>query len=147
MAVVLGAVGLSISWVPFLGLVAIPTAVIGLLLSGVGLLLALTRKVNGYGLSILGGALCVVAGIVAIGSTSMAEAAVNSVLETAISSVVETATESALQAVVDGASDVAVDAAVDQIVDRLDAALATIVEAAMTAIDTAAAVCEAADAP
>ncbi len=55
-AVVMGSVGLMVSWVPFLGLIAVPVGAIGVVLAGVGLVMALTRKVNGLGLSIPGGA-------------------------------------------------------------------------------------------
>ena len=136
-AVVMGSVGLMVSWVPFLGLIALPVGAIGVVLAGVGLVMALTRKVNGLGLSILGGALCVVAAIIAIGSTSMGVAAVETALKEAVGTAVETVTSSALEVATGAVVEKAVDVALGALLERVDGALATVVDTAVKAIDAA----------
>jgi hypothetical protein len=74
-AIVIGVVALLIGWVPFLGLFAIPAAVIGFILAGVGVLVALLKKGKGAGLPIVGALICIAALILPILSTGSASAA------------------------------------------------------------------------
>jgi hypothetical protein len=60
-AIVVGVVALLIGWVPFLGLFAIPAAIIGFLLAAAGLIVALLKKGKGAGLPIVGLLICVAA--------------------------------------------------------------------------------------
>ena len=74
-ATVIGVLALLFGWVPFLGLLAIPVAVIGGALAALGLVIALVKGFRGAGMPLLGGAICVVAVIlplVSTGSTSVA---------------------------------------------------------------------------
>jgi hypothetical protein len=60
-ATVVGVLALLVGWFPFLGLLAIPVAVIGLLLGGVGVLFALYKEFKGIGMPLLGGSICIAA--------------------------------------------------------------------------------------
>lgn len=60
-AVVVGVLALLVGWIPLLGLFAIPAAVIGLVLAGVGVLFALLKRRGGAGMPLLGCAICVAA--------------------------------------------------------------------------------------
>jgi len=53
-ALVIGVLSLLVGWVPYLGLVALPVAVIGLLLAGI----ALVKGGRGFGMPVLGGIIC-----------------------------------------------------------------------------------------
>ena len=66
---VIGVIALLIGWVPFLGLFAIPGAVIGLILAIIGGIVALAKRGKGIGLPILGGVICVGALILPIAVT------------------------------------------------------------------------------
>jgi hypothetical protein len=66
---VIGVIALLIGWVPFLGLFAIPGAVIGLILALIGGITAIAKKGKGIGLPILGGVICLCAFILPIAST------------------------------------------------------------------------------
>jgi hypothetical protein len=74
-ATVIGVFALLFGWVPFLGLLAIPVAVIGGALAALGLVIALFKGFRGAGLPLLGGTICIAAVIlplVSTGSTSVA---------------------------------------------------------------------------
>ena len=73
---VIGVIALLIGWVPFLGLFAIPGAVIGLILAIVGGIVAIAKKGKGIGLPILGGVICTCALILPILATGGASAAI-----------------------------------------------------------------------
>lgn len=68
-AVVVGVLALLVGWVPFLGLLAMPTAFIGLLLAGVGFVVAVFRGCKGIGMPVLGGGICLVAMVIPVLST------------------------------------------------------------------------------
>lgn len=57
-SIVIGVLSLLVGWIPFVGLLAVPTAVIGLVLGGVGVLFGLLKSGNGIGMPLLGGAIC-----------------------------------------------------------------------------------------
>lgn len=59
-AIVVGISALLFGWVPYLGLLAIPVAVLGVFLAGMGLLIAMMRKFKGAGLPLLGGVLSLI---------------------------------------------------------------------------------------
>ncbi|HNU50207.1 MAG TPA: hypothetical protein PKJ98_04730 [Verrucomicrobiota bacterium] len=68
-AIVVGVLSLLVGWVPFLGLLAMPTAFIGLLIAGVGFLIALCKRGKGVGMPVLGGLICLAALMVPVLST------------------------------------------------------------------------------
>jgi hypothetical protein len=76
-SVVVGVLALLVGWIPFLGLLAIPAAIIGILLSGIGVVLALVKRGKGIGLPLLGGMICIAALLLPILSTGGASAAVS----------------------------------------------------------------------
>jgi hypothetical protein len=73
---VIGVIALLIGWVPFLGLLAMPGAVIGLILAVVGGIVAIAKKGKGIGLPILGGVICACAVVLPILSTGGVSAAI-----------------------------------------------------------------------
>lgn len=75
-AIVIGVLAMLVGWVPFLGLLAIPIAAIGLLLAIAGLIIALVKRLQGIGMPILGGAICVVAVVLPLLSTGGASVAI-----------------------------------------------------------------------
>jgi hypothetical protein len=79
-ATVIGVIALLIGWVPFLGLLALPGAIIGLILGIVGVIIAVTKKGKGIGLPIVGCVICLVALIVPILSTGGTSAAFSKAL-------------------------------------------------------------------
>ncbi len=66
-----------VGWIPFLGLVGVPTAIIGLVLAGVGFLIGLLKGATGIGMPLLGSGICLAALIVAILATGGTSAAMN----------------------------------------------------------------------
>lgn len=79
-AIVLGVIGLLVSWIPFVGLLAIPVAGIGLFLAVTGLVLAAVKRFRGWAMPVLGGVICGLAIAVAVGSTTTTSAAISSAL-------------------------------------------------------------------
>jgi hypothetical protein len=53
-AVILGSLAFLICWIPLLGLLGVPLAAVGLLLGGIGVIVALTRRGAGVGFAIAG---------------------------------------------------------------------------------------------
>jgi hypothetical protein len=82
-AIVLGVIGLLISWIPFLGLVAIPIAAIGGLLGLIGLVLAAVKKFKGWSMPLLGCLICTGTIVVSLTSTGATSAAIGEVVEEA----------------------------------------------------------------
>ena len=74
-SLVCGALALLGGWVPFLGLLAIPIALVGGLFAGLGLIIALFKGFRGASMPLLGGAICVVATILPLFSTGYATVA------------------------------------------------------------------------
>ena len=68
-SVVCGALALIGGWVPVLGLLVIPVAIVGGLFAGLGLIIALFKGFRGAGMPILGGAICFVAAILPVVAT------------------------------------------------------------------------------
>ncbi len=91
-AIVVGIMALLFGWVPFLGLFAIPVAVLGLVLAGIGLLLAVMRKFKGAGLPLLGGVLSIAGVGVPLLSTGGASVAISETAEE-VSTQMDTARE------------------------------------------------------
>jgi len=84
-SVVIGVLALLFGWVPFLGLLAIPVAVIGSLLAGLGLVIALFKGFRGAGMPLLGAAICVAAGILPLVTTGGASVAITDTMDKASS--------------------------------------------------------------
>ena len=76
-AIVLAVLALLVSWIPFVGLLSIPVAVIGLLLVAIGVLIALLKGGRGIGMPLLGGVLCVIPIAVSVSITSATGAAIS----------------------------------------------------------------------
>ena len=62
-SLVLGVCSLLVGWIPFLGMIAIPAAVIGVCLGALGLLIAAFKRFQGFGMPLIG---CVVSGAAAV---------------------------------------------------------------------------------
>jgi len=82
-AIVVGVLSLLVGWIPFLGLLAMPTAIIGILLAVVGFIIALFKQFKGVGMPVLGGAICFAAFIVPILSTGGTSAAITKAMQDA----------------------------------------------------------------
>jgi archaellum component FlaG (FlaF/FlaG flagellin family) len=75
-SIVIGVLSVLVGWFPFLGLLAIPFALIGFFFSGIGVLIALFKKFNGIVMPLLGGFICMIGFILPIVSTGGASAAI-----------------------------------------------------------------------
>ena len=82
-SVVTGVLALLFGWVPFLGFLAIPIALIGGLLAGLGLVISLFKGFRGIGMPLLGAAICVAAGILPLVSTGGASVAITETMDKA----------------------------------------------------------------
>jgi len=71
-ALILGIIATVFCWIPFLGLLVIPLAAIGLLLALVGLVIAIVNKKHGLTLPISGGVLCLLSIFMAVFMTGAA---------------------------------------------------------------------------
>jgi hypothetical protein len=80
-AIVLGVLAMLVAWLPFLGLLAIPVAVVGLFLAFIGVILAAIRKFNGLAMPLLGGVICGIAVVISIGSTGSTSLAITEAME------------------------------------------------------------------
>ncbi len=80
-ALVLGIIAALICWIPFIGLLGTPLAILGLVFGIIGLLIALIGRKAGLGMPISGSIVCVVALIIAIASTGAATVAVTEALD------------------------------------------------------------------
>jgi hypothetical protein len=78
---VVGVLSLLVGWIPFLGLLAMPTAIIGLLLAGFGFVIALFKRGKGIGMPLLGAGICIAAFILPILSTGGTSAAITKALQ------------------------------------------------------------------
>ena len=67
----------QVSWIPFLELIAIPVAVVGLLLSGIGVLIAIFKGGRGLRMPLLAGFLCILPIVVSFGSTGATRSAIS----------------------------------------------------------------------
>lgn len=68
-SLVIGVLAIGVGWVPLLGLLAIPFAIVGLLLAGIGALIALFKGFKGIKMPFLGAFICVIGFILPILST------------------------------------------------------------------------------
>jgi len=75
-AVIIGTISLLVGWVPYLGLLAIPFAGIGLLLAGLGFFYAIAKGFRGSAMPILGGLICAAGITLPILSTTATSAAI-----------------------------------------------------------------------
>lgn len=57
-SVILGILGLLICWIPLIGLLGVPLSGLGLLLGGIGLVIAFARKGSGIGFPVAGASIC-----------------------------------------------------------------------------------------
>ncbi len=80
-ATVVGVLALLIGWVPFLGLLAVPVAIVGLSLAFIGVVIALVKNFKGIGMPILGGVICGIAFIVPVVSTGGTSAAITKTID------------------------------------------------------------------
>lgn len=78
---VVGVLALLFGWIPFLGLLAIPVATIGILLAGLGLLIAMFNGLRGAGMPLLGAAICVAAWFLPLASTGGASVVLQETME------------------------------------------------------------------
>ena len=76
-SIVVGVLALLVGWVPFLGLLAMPVAGIGLLLAFVGIILALVKKAKGILLPLLGVGISLIALIIPMLSTAGSSMAIS----------------------------------------------------------------------
>lgn len=79
-SIVLGVLGMLISWVPFIGMLAIPVAVIGIILAIIGLVLAAVKRA-GWSMPVLGGIICGIAIAISISVTGAASAVVSKAID------------------------------------------------------------------
>lgn len=82
-ALVLGILAAMTCWIPFIGLLSIPVAILGLVFGIIGFLIAIIGGKSGVGMPVSGGIVCAVALIVAILSTGGMVAAVDTVVREA----------------------------------------------------------------
>jgi len=80
-ALVVGVLSLLVGWIPFLGFLAMPTAVIGLVLAGIGLVIAIFKGGKGIGMPLLGGIICGGAFILPVLSTGATLATIEKVVD------------------------------------------------------------------
>ena len=80
-SLVIGVFSLLFGWIPFLGLLAIPTAVIGAVLAFLGLIIALFKGFRGAGLPLIGFAVCAFAIIFSLVSTGGASVAIKKAMD------------------------------------------------------------------
>jgi hypothetical protein len=80
-SLVLGVFGMLIGWIPFLGLVAIPVALIGLMLAGLGVVVALFKGFAGVGMPVLGGFVSFLSLLLPIMMTGSASVAIQEAAE------------------------------------------------------------------
>lgn len=65
-ALVLGIIASLTCWIPIVGLLGIPLAVIGIILGIIGFLIALIGRKSGVGMSVSGCIVCIVAIVIAV---------------------------------------------------------------------------------
>ncbi len=75
-SIVIGVLAICVGWIPFLGLLAIPFALIGIFLAGIGGLIALFKNFKGIGMTLLGGFICVIGFVLPLASTGGTSAAI-----------------------------------------------------------------------
>lgn len=80
-SVVMGSMGLLFCWIPILGLAALPLAGVGGFLACLGCLLALMKKGRGFGMPLIGGAICGMAIVIAVVVTGTSAVAMSEVVE------------------------------------------------------------------
>lgn len=68
-ALVMGIIGCLFAWIPFLGLLSIPIAGIGIILAFIGFIMALANKKTGFGFPISGGLVCALSLFIAFAIT------------------------------------------------------------------------------
>lgn len=74
---------LLISWIPFLGILGLPMAILGGLLAGIGIVVALSKRGRGLILPVTALFLCGFSGFVALGVTSIASSGVSEAIDEA----------------------------------------------------------------
>jgi hypothetical protein len=79
-ALILGIIATVFCWIPFLGLLVIPLAAIGLLLALVGLVIAIVNKKHGLTLPISGGVLCLLSIFMAVFMTGVATGGIANII-------------------------------------------------------------------
>ena len=80
-SVVVGALALLLGWVPYIGLLAVPFAMIGALFASIGVVIGLLKRLNGLGMPMLGGALCIGAVYLSVLSTVKTSMVINEAIE------------------------------------------------------------------
>jgi hypothetical protein len=80
-AIVLGVLAMLVGWIPFLGLLALPIAGIGIFMAFIGLILSLIKKFKGIGMPLLGVVICFFAIVISIGSTGSTSVAIVEAIE------------------------------------------------------------------
>ncbi|MGH7177635.1 MAG: hypothetical protein ACREJC_09665 [Tepidisphaeraceae bacterium] len=82
-ALVLGIIALLFCWLPFVGVLSIPIAALGLLLAALGFLISLVGRRSGVGMPFAGGACCALAIFVAVSVTGAASMALTKAMDDA----------------------------------------------------------------
>jgi len=80
-ALVLGIISCLMCWIPFLGLIIIPLALLGIVFGIIGAIVSLAGRRSSIGMPVAGCVVCVVALIVAILSTGRAAAAIDEAIK------------------------------------------------------------------
>lgn len=68
-SLVIGVLAIGVGWVPLLGLLAMPIAIVGFFIAGIGALIALFKRFKGIKMPFLGAIICVIGFILPILST------------------------------------------------------------------------------
>lgn len=75
-SLIIGVIAILIGWIPFVGLLAIPFAIIGLFFAGFATLISLFKGLNGIAMPLLGGGICIIGCVLPIISTGGTSAAI-----------------------------------------------------------------------
>ena len=76
-ALVLGVLAAILCWIPLVGIISIPLAILGLVFGGIGFLIALIGRKSGVGMPISGSIVCIVALVIAIMMTGATVSAID----------------------------------------------------------------------
>jgi len=82
-ALVLGIVAVLTCWIPFIGILGIPLAVLGCVFGLIGLLIALIGRRSGVGMPIAGLIICIVSIVIAVSMTGGAAVAIDEAIREA----------------------------------------------------------------
>ncbi len=81
-AIVLGVLSILVAWIPVLGLIAIPLAVVGGVLALIGVVQVALKRQGGWAMPLLGGGVCFIAIVLSLITTSTTSVAIKNASET-----------------------------------------------------------------